>query len=136
MQGAPRLVDFSYHNIAPRLGSVFAPVGRDVRPNGHLPTPVNPRLEKRLKDFAHGGLCLLWKRQSMYVFVSLLAAIYISPALALVSLLVCQTAEVFDFFVFSPKPSLTIEQQPAPLRHPSDDSSIFIDQAFGIAQLG
>ena len=99
MQGAPRLVDFSYHNIAPRLGSVFAPVGRDVRPNGHLPTPVNPRLEKRLKDFAHGGLCLLWKRQSMYVFVSLLAAIYVSPALALVSLLVCQTAEVFDFFV-------------------------------------
>ena len=60
---------------------------------------MNPRLEKRLKDFAYGGLCLLWKRQSMYLFVSLLAAIYISPALASVCLMICLFAEVFDYFV-------------------------------------
>ena len=36
----------------------------------HSPA-VNPRLEKRLKDFAEGGLCLLWKRQSMYAVAAL-----------------------------------------------------------------
>jgi signal transduction histidine kinase len=60
---------------------------------------ANPRLEKRLKDFAYGGLCLLWKRQSMYFFVALLAAIYVSPALAVIGLLLCQCAEVLDYFV-------------------------------------
>lgn len=61
--------------------------------------PVNPRLEKRLKDYASGGLCLLWKRQSMYVVAVLLAGLYIDPWLAVICLVLCEFSEWLDYRV-------------------------------------
>lgn len=64
----------------------------------HSPA-VNPRLEKRLKDFAEGGLCLLWKRQSMYAVAALLCALYVSDMLAIVCMIFCEVSELFDYKV-------------------------------------
>ena len=58
--------------------------------------PVTPRLEKRLKDFANGGLVLVWKRQGMYFFAALLAALFINPMLALACFGLIQAAELID----------------------------------------
>ena len=62
-------------------------------------SPVNPRLEKRLKDYASGGLCLLWKRQSMYLVATLLAGAYIDAWLAVVCLIACELSEWLDYKV-------------------------------------
>ncbi len=60
---------------------------------------VNPRLEKRLKDFATGGLLLIWKRQSMYFIAALLAALYVDLWLAITCLLLCEASELYDYRV-------------------------------------
>lgn len=93
------MIDLSSQDITSRTGPSHGLTRQRETSRSSVPRPVSPRLEKRLKDFAHGGLCLLWKRQSMYILVAILAAIYVSPALALICLLLCEAAEVFDYVV-------------------------------------
>lgn len=54
------------------------------------------RAEKRLKDFAAGGLMLYWRRQGIYLGAGLLCGIYYSILIAAMCYALCQVAELAD----------------------------------------
>lgn len=66
--------------------------GRKMRPQAAR------RLEKQLKDFAGGGLALIWQRQGIYLGAALLSGFYFSPMVSLICFLICQTTEMIDSY--------------------------------------
>ncbi len=57
------------------------------------------RAEKRLKDFAAGGLALYWQRQGIYLGAALLCGIYYSILVAAICYFICEVAELADTII-------------------------------------
>ena len=58
-----------------------------------------PRAEKRLKDFAAGGLALFWRRQGIYLGSALVCGVYYSIWVAAACYALCELAEIADTLV-------------------------------------
>ncbi len=58
--------------------------------------PSFSRAEKRLKDFAAGGLALYWQRQGIYLGAALLCGIYYSILISAICYALCEVTELAD----------------------------------------
>jgi len=57
------------------------------------------RAEQQMKDFVRGGMSLFWQRQAMYFGAASLSGVYFHIKIALLSLVVCEIAEMFELYV-------------------------------------
>lgn len=67
-----------------------------IRPSRSKRVQNARRLEKQLKDFAGGGLALIWQRQGIYLGAALVSGFYYNLWLSLICYSICQSTEFLD----------------------------------------